>query len=211
MSAIFPISLKIAGRRCVVIGGGEVAAQKVDSLLTCGGEVTVVGPTLCEALTRKKASSAVYHVAREYQRGDLEDAFIVIAATDNFEVNHAVHEEAQERGALINVVDVPALCDFFYPAVMRRGALTVSIATNGVAPALARALREQWEAEFDEGYLQMLELFGEVRDEVKAKFDDFADRQRAWQRIVGERKTILDLLRSGQRVAAREKVRACIS
>ena len=109
MDLLFPISLKIEGRKCIVIGGGEVAAQKVDSLLVCGGQVTVVSPSLCQSLAQKELTGSIHHRARDYQEGDLDGAFLVIAATDDNVVNRAVYTAAQQRGALINVVDVPEI------------------------------------------------------------------------------------------------------
>ena len=122
----YPVSLDLAGRDCIVVGGGTIAEGKVAPLVAAGARVTVVAPVLSTALSVQHRAGRFTHVAREYRRGDLATAFLVIAATADAEVNHAVHAEAVAAGALINVVDDPPYCGFILPSVMRRGDLTVA-------------------------------------------------------------------------------------
>jgi len=203
VSAVFPLSLRVAERRCVIVGGGAIAAQKAASLVVCVAQVTVISPTL----HRDFAPLRVEHLARAYEIGDLAEALLVVAATDDEATNRAVFAEARARGVLCNVVDVPELCDFFYPAVVRRGDLTLTVSTNGIAPALAKALREQLQSDFDEGWSALLQLLAEVRDEIKAGHSTLAERQQAWDRIVNQRDSLRALLGDGRRDEARARVR----
>jgi precorrin-2 dehydrogenase/sirohydrochlorin ferrochelatase len=140
--AYYPIALRLEGRACVVIGGGEVAARKLDTLLAAGARVTVVAPELNERLVALADTHEIVHHARAYRSGDLSGAFLAIAATDDPTVQRAIAAEADQAHVLLNVVDVPALCTFIVPAVVQRGSVTVAVSTGGASPALARKLRE---------------------------------------------------------------------
>lgn len=211
MPAVFPIGLIVEGKRCVVVGGGEIAAQKVNSLLVCGADVMVVSPQPGNRITEWVKAGVIGFVSRTYQSGDLEGAFLAVAATDDESVNLAVAQDARQRGMLLNVVDRPELCDFYYPAVLRRGDLTISISTDGQSPALARALRDWLETEFDESYEKLLEVLAEFRDPIRERFQGMSDRRQVWDRIHSQREKILECLRQGERERAREVVRSCIS
>ena len=167
--ALYPVNLKVEGRPCVIIGGGRVAARKAASLLECGARVRVISPGLDpgfgelgvfaegQAGGAEAGSSgggagsgpgAFEHISRAYREGDLEGAFLVIAATDDNAVNRAVEAEAQKRGVLLNVVDQPEHCSFYVPSSVRRGELMLTVSTGGQLPALAKRLRRQLEEEF---------------------------------------------------------------
>lgn len=144
-----PIFLDVTGRRCVVVGGGEVAARKVESLLAAGAHVTVVSPslaapTLAAAMDRR----LVTHIAREYRRGDIAGCALAYAATDDRDLHRALADEARALGIPLNVVDVPELCSFIAPAVVKRGSLQIAISTEGAAPAFAARLRRELEKQF---------------------------------------------------------------
>ncbi|MCL6641532.1 MAG: bifunctional precorrin-2 dehydrogenase/sirohydrochlorin ferrochelatase, partial [Candidatus Rokubacteria bacterium] len=139
----YPVVLELAGRPCVVIGGGPVAERKVEGLLAAGAAVTVIAPRLTRRLQALAAEGRIGHVAREYAPGDLDGYRLAIAATDDGVVNAAVAREGRRRGVLVNAADDPVHCDFTLPAVLRRGALVVAVATGGACPALAAAVRDE--------------------------------------------------------------------
>src|SRR5882724_9112024 len=144
-----PIFLDVAGRRCVVVGGGEVAARKVESLLAAEAQVTVVSPSLAALpLSAAVERGMVQHIARAYQRGDIAGCALVYAATDDRELHRALAGEARALGIPLNVVDVPDLCSFIAPAVVKRGALQIAISTGGASPAFAARIRRELEKQF---------------------------------------------------------------
>ncbi len=159
----FPVNLDITSRHCVVIGGGQVAARKVLGLLEYGADVTVISPELTEPLDKLRQQERVVWIARNYETGDLADAFLVIAATDDEKAQEQIHAEAAEHNILLNVADVPKWCNFILPATVRRGELTISISTSGNSPALARRLRQNMEIQFGPEYESLLKLLGCLR------------------------------------------------
>jgi precorrin-2 dehydrogenase/sirohydrochlorin ferrochelatase len=177
----YPIGLRVAGRRCLIVGGGEVAARKAAGLLECGADVHAVAPTFVEAL--RDEDRITRHVG-EYDAALLEGAVLVIAATDEPAVNHRVAADARARGIASNVVDDPAACDFFCPAVVRRGPLAIAIHSGGAAPALARRLREQLDGQFDARYGSFVEALGRARRRIQAEVAD-AGRRAAMRRRLG--------------------------
>ncbi len=142
MTAYYPVYLNLRGRRCVIIGGGTVAEGKIGRLLDSGAEICVVSPDATPGIRQFAAAGAVCWEQREYCSGDLDGAFIAIAATNIREVNRSIFEEAEERGVMLNAVDDPPNCSFIAPSIVQRGPVTLAISTGGVSPALARKLRE---------------------------------------------------------------------
>lgn len=134
----YPVFLNLQNKKIVVIGGGKVAERKVISLLRAGGEVTVVSPTITARLEREKSRGSISHLRRRFLEKDLAGAFLVISATDSPEINS---KAAKNAPALVNVVDVPSLCNFIVPSAVKRGPLVVAVSTSGVSPAMARTLR----------------------------------------------------------------------
>ncbi len=159
----FPINVDINNRHCTVIGGGQVAERKVKGLLACHGRVMVISPEVTTELADLASRSVIKWQARGYEKGDLAESFMVIAATDDEEVQEKVHEEALEANILLNVADVPKWCNFILPATIRRGDLTISISTSGKSPALARRTRQRLEEEFGPEYDLALQLMGALR------------------------------------------------
>jgi len=198
----YPVFLDLRGRRCVVIGGGEVALRKVESLLAAGADVAVVAPQV------KEMPPGATIVQREFLPGDLDGAFFVISATDNRAVNSAVAAEAEARGILINVVDVPTESSVILPAVVRRGEFVLAVSTGGASPTLARRLRERLEQEFGEEYGELIAFLREMRQawEPCYKADDIpnAARKAAWEKVLDL--PLLDWLREGKREQAKEAV-----
>jgi precorrin-2 dehydrogenase/sirohydrochlorin ferrochelatase len=199
----YPVNLVgLADRRCIVVGGGEVAQRKVESLLEAGAErVVVISPRLTHKLRALSEAKRIEHRPRGYRQGDLGGAFVVIAATHDPEVNRDVWQEAQGRRLLINVVDDPQRCNFFVPSVVRRGDLTISISTGGQDPALSARLRQELEPRFGREYAAFLEIAGALRDRVGRELSGRA-RSRFWYALTDSQ--ILALLKEGkQREAER--------
>ncbi|OLD37908.1 MAG: hypothetical protein AUI57_09185 [Candidatus Rokubacteria bacterium 13_1_40CM_2_68_8] len=179
----YPVLLDLAGRRCLMVGGGSVAERRVDALLAAGAQVTVISPRVTQPLAALAAEGRIGLESRGYREGDLAGNDLVFVATDAGEVNAAVAREARERGLWINAADDPAHCTFILPALVRRGDLTVAVATGGTSPALARAVREELEAYLTAEYATLAAIAAEARREVRA-----AGRvvtAEAWRRALG--------------------------
>jgi precorrin-2 dehydrogenase / sirohydrochlorin ferrochelatase len=197
----YPITLVGLERaRCVVIGGGQIAARKVAALREAGAQPQVIAPDLCETLQQQAQAGEIQLVQRRYQPGDLEGARLVIAATDDPATNEAVWQEAQVRGILLNVVDDPPHCNFHVPATVRRGVLTLSISTGGTSPALARRIRQDLEQEYDAVYERYLALLGRLRPLIQETVSGAARRKALWEALLDSQ--ILELLRSSEYDAA---------
>jgi len=166
--SFYPISVDLKERPCVVIGGGKVAARKVLGLLSCSAQVTVVSPELTEELLLQHADGRFRWIDREYRSGDLGNAFLVIAATDDEETQKQVYDDAVTNNLLLNVADVPQRCNFILPATVRRGDLTISISTSGKSPALARKLRMELEKRYGSEYRILVDILGAIRPEILA-------------------------------------------
>jgi siroheme synthase-like protein len=171
-------------RRAVVVGGGPVAERKVNDLLEAGAQVTLVSPALTPALHALSQAGCIETLRRPYRPGDLAGAFLVVAATDDPQVNQQVWREAEERACLVNVADDPAHCNFIAPAVIRRGDLTVAVSTGGSSPALARRLRERLEQLIGPEYGELARLLAELRPEIRRRYPEPAARRRAVFRLV---------------------------
>jgi len=181
---VYPVGLKIEGRRCLVIGGGKVAERKVLALLDCGADIVVISPDVTQRIEEITGRGEIGLLKRQFQAEDLEGAFLAIAATDDVLVNEKVASEGKVKGVLVNVVDVPDLCDFYVPATVTRGDLQISVSTDGGCPALARKLRIQLENEFGEEYGEFLCLLRSLRDNLKEKVDSPEKRRMALEDFI---------------------------
>lgn len=177
-AALFPIFVKLAGRRCLVVGGGSIAESKIESLLTAGASVTVVSPTLTAGLARQQRQAPFVWEPRRFELSDLDGVFLVIAATSEDATNEMIFREADRRGILCNAVDQPPRCHFYFPAVVRRGELQIAISTAGLSPSLAQRLRKDFEAQFGPEYAEWLEWLGTVRQALMQRDIDFSKRKR---------------------------------
>ncbi|MDO8885938.1 bifunctional precorrin-2 dehydrogenase/sirohydrochlorin ferrochelatase [Candidatus Oleimmundimicrobium sp.] len=204
----YPVYLNLKNKKCVVVGGGNVAERKVLALIDCGAKVTVISPKLTKLLERLKSEGKIEHIGREYEKGDLKGAFVVIGATDNSSVNKEIYKEASALNLLVNIVDVPEICNFIVPSLVRRGDLTISISTSGKAPALAKKIRLKLEKEFGPEYEPYLNLLGEIREKIKEKYDLADERNKAWGRILES--NILKLIRDGKDELLKEIIKECI-
>jgi uroporphyrin-III C-methyltransferase / precorrin-2 dehydrogenase / sirohydrochlorin ferrochelatase len=166
MNELFPIFLKLRGRRCLIVGGGPVAESKMDSLLRCGGEVCVVAPEITSGIRQAAQEGKIVWERRPFFPRDLEGIFLVVAATSSPELHEEIFRQAQNEGVLCNAVDEPQRCDFYYPAVVRRGPLQIAVSTTGRSPFLAQRLRQQLEQQFGPEYEPWTEELGRQREEL---------------------------------------------
>ena len=194
--ADYPINLRIAGKKCIVIGGGTVACRKVKSLIAAGAEVTVFSPTLTPELAEMVKKKQFNYIARPYQKGDLKGFFLVICATDNTTVNQAVSAEAERLGILANVVDVPELGNFSVPAQVKRGDLLLTVSTGGKSPAMAKKLRQELAKQYGEEYGEYLDMLDKIRRELKQRLATSKQRELFWRETIDE--NVLALLRQGR-------------
>jgi precorrin-2 dehydrogenase len=162
----YMVNLTMEGKAAAVIGGGEVAARKVEDLLAAKARVTVIAPSACARIVALAEEKRIEAHWRPYRTEDLENVFVAIAATDDELVNAGIARDARERKVLVNVVDRPALCTFTMPATVRRGDLTLAVATEGRAPALASLLREELEGRYGAEYAGLADMFGDLRSEM---------------------------------------------
>ena len=196
----YPVFLDLRGKRCVVIGGGPLAAQKALGLVQAEASVEVYAPEVVPELLE----SPVAVFRRPYRKGDLAGARLAIDAGGDPLVTAVARREADEQGVLLNVVDVPAACDFIAPAVVKRGPLQVAISTSGESPFLASALRLRLETELGEEWRELVELVGEVRRDLRRRRVPVVDQTRIYGRLLDS--SILDLLREGAVAAARREI-----
>jgi precorrin-2 dehydrogenase / sirohydrochlorin ferrochelatase len=166
--SLFPMFVKLDGRRCLVVGAGTVAESKIESLLASGATVRVVAPKATPKVREWARDARIEWIPREYVPADLAGAFLVIAATGSPVLHDAIYAEAQSRGVLCNAVDEPQRCDFYFPAVVRRGDLQIAISTGGLSPALAQRLRKELEQQFGPEWEQWVAQLGRTRDELKS-------------------------------------------
>ena len=202
----YPISLDLVRRRAVVIGELAVAQGKVEGLLAAGAEVTVVAAGPQEFLAALEWEPSVTVLHRAYRPGDLAGAFVCVASSRDPDERRAIFHEAGQQGVLLNVMDDPAHCDWSAPALVRRGQLTIAIATGGRSPALARRLREELEERFGPEWEPLLELLGEVRDQSLAWLPDYQERARRWQEAL-DLEELAGLVRNGRADEARHRLR----
>jgi len=170
--------LKLSARPCLVVGAGTIAESKIASLLEAGARVLVVAPEATAQVRSWTASDNIEWHPRPFEPADLKGMFLVIAATSSTELHERIYREATHRGVLCNIVDVPPLCDFYYPSVVQRGALQIAISTAGKSPALAQRLRKQLEEQFGPEFEEWLAQLGEVRDKLQSSKLDPEERKR---------------------------------
>jgi precorrin-2 dehydrogenase/sirohydrochlorin ferrochelatase len=203
--------LRLSGRRCLVVGGGDVGLEKAEGLLACDGDVVLVAPDAIEPLRELAEEGSIRWERREYRPEDLEGTFMVIAATSDTDVNIAVYEDAERRAMLVNVVDVPPLCNFILPAIIRSGPLAIAISTAGASPALAKRIRDEIADEYGEPYARLAILLNEVRGWAKGTLPTYQDRKVFFESIVHGDPDPVELLRQGDEQAVRDLIEAARS
>ncbi len=167
--AFFPMLMSLAGRKCLVIGGGKVAAGKIDGLLHHGAQVIVVSPRAVKSIHGRARAGALLWRRRQFSPRDLDGAFLAVAATNSPVINEAAFRACTARGVLCNSVDDPEHCDFFYPSVVRRGPLQIAISTGGRSPALAARLRRELEKQFGPEWSAWVEYLGQQRSDLLSR------------------------------------------
>jgi siroheme synthase-like protein len=200
--------LRLSGRRCLVVGGGDVGLEKVEGLLACDGDVTLVSPEAIEPLRALAEEGSIRWERREYRTEDLERTFMVIAATGDTDVNIGVYEDAERRAMLVNVVDVPPLCNFILPAIVRTGPLAIAISTAGASPALAKRIRDEIAEEYGEPYARLATMLNDVRGWAKGTLPTYQDRKLFFESIVNGEPDPIELLRRGEDDAVRALIAA---
>jgi precorrin-2 dehydrogenase / sirohydrochlorin ferrochelatase len=201
--------LKLTGRRCLVVGGGEIGLEKVEGLLACDGRVVLVAPEAVPELEALAAEGSIEWHRREYAGPeDLEGTFIAIAATDDTDANIRVYEDAERRAMLVNIVDVPPLCNFILPAIVRTGPLAIAISTAGASPALAKRIKAEIAAEYGEPYARLAILLNEARGWAKRTLPTYQDRKAFFEGIVNGDPDPIGLLRDGDEEAVRDLIGA---
>jgi precorrin-2 dehydrogenase / sirohydrochlorin ferrochelatase len=200
--------LKLTGRRCLVVGGGDVGLEKVEGLLACDGDVVLVAPDAHPELERLADERSIEWIRREYEPGDLEGCLIAIAATNDSEVNIGVYGDADRRAMLVNVVDVPPLCNFILPAIVRTGPLAVAISTAGASPALAKRMKREISELFGTEYAELAVMLNDVRGWAKGTLPTYQDRKEFFESIVNGDPDPIMLLRRGDRDGVRALIEA---
>lgn len=163
MTDLFPMFMKLTGKQCLVVGAGKVGEPKIGGLIDKGARIHVVAIEASDAVREWAHAGKIDLELRAFSPDDVDGMFLAVVATASESLNRLIHREAQQRKVLCNVVDVPELCDFFYPAVVRRGDLQIAISTAGQSPSLAQKLRQQLERQFGEGYAEWVAQLGETR------------------------------------------------
>lgn len=186
----YPAFLNLQGKRVVVVGGGKIAERKILSLLKTGADITVISPRITKKIDQARLKRKFKYISREYRKGDLNKAFLAIAATDSSIVNEKVSKDAP---CLVNVVDTPKLCNFIVPSTVIRGPLTVAVSTGGVSPALSRSIRKEIEKMYGSDFSQYLESLRKIRAEAMKVIQDKGKRSRFLKSIASEK--IFEMLR----------------
>jgi precorrin-2 dehydrogenase/sirohydrochlorin ferrochelatase len=179
----YPLFLNLSGKKTVVIGGGKVAERKMGPLLKAGAKVTVISPEITKKIARMKQKKMVQHIARLYRKGDLKEAFLVIAATDSLPVNEQVSRDAP---CLVNVVDTPHLCNCIVPSTMIRGPLNIAVSTSGISPALSRSIRKELEKVYGCEFTQYLQSLRKIRQDAMKMIRDKKKRTEFLKCIASE-------------------------
>ena len=186
----YPIFLNLKNKSVIIIGGGKVAERKVVTLLKTGADLTVISPELTKKIEREKLKGRIKHIRRQYRKGDLKNAFLVIAATDSPNVNEQVSKDAP---CLVNVVDTPHLCNFIVPSVIKRNPLTIAVSTSGISPALSRSIRSELEKMYGSEFSEYLKLLIRIRTEAMRVIKDKRKRGEFLKAIASEK--IIEMLR----------------
>ena len=205
----YPVNLVLEDKLVVLIGAGHEIARKIPGLLEVKARVRVIAPAAHKVVRRYASQEKIEWVDRPYQRGDLQGAFLVIAATGNQEVHDEVWAEGQSNGQLVNVMDVIPQCDFHAASVVRQGQLTISIGTGGAAPALAATLRQRFEKGFGPEYAEFLEYAQALRPIVAERIPTFKRRADFWYRLIES--NAITLLRNGDRALFEAKVHVLLA
>ena len=204
-----PIYLNLKNKKCLVVGGGDVATRKARTLLSAGAIVHVVAPSLSDSMNTLLKQDLLTINQSEFVASDLDDVELIIAATNKTNVNASVSELAQQKHIPVNVVDAPELCSFIMPSIVDRSPVMIAISSGGASPVLARLLRSKIETMIPASYGRLANLLKKYREKIKQKFDTVDDRRRFWEKII--QGPIAELMYSGQEKAASEALEQAVS
>jgi precorrin-2 dehydrogenase/sirohydrochlorin ferrochelatase len=193
----YPICLDVKDKRCIVIGGGDVALRKISSLIECDAKVVVISPEINEAIEQYVQEKKIKWLKRKYRSSDLRNTWLVIVATNDKELNIQIAQQAKKIGIPVNVVNSIEESTFIVPAVLSRGSLTIAVSTEGKSPALARKIRDTLKGMFGKEYIEFVELLGSLRETMKERFDTQKKREIIWNRLVNSE--LLGLLKRGRK------------
>jgi precorrin-2 dehydrogenase/sirohydrochlorin ferrochelatase len=180
----YPVLIHLEGKQVIVVGGGSIAERKIETLLEYGAGVHVVSRDLTPRLRKYKEEGTIGFLGHDFEEDYLEEAFMVIAATDDPILNRKVSEKAKERGLLVNAVDQPSDCNFILPSILRRGDLLIAVSTSGKSPALAKKVREALEERFGNEYESLLILMGRLREDILSQRLSQDENRRIFHELV---------------------------
>ena len=204
MAALFPLFLKLKKRKCLMVGAGKIGEGKIAGLLAAGAHVYVVAPAATKRVRKWAREGKLRWLPREFRDSDLKECLLVVAATSSSKLHKRISRLARRRGVLCNVVDVPELCDFYYPAVVRRGALQIAVSTSGESPALAQRLRKKLEKEFGPEYEAWLRQLGKSRRKLTGISRDLSERNTELHAMASE-ESFQAFLRESSVVSGKKK------
>lgn len=200
--------LKLSGRCCLVIGGGEIGLEKVEGLLACDADVRLIAPHAVDELGALADEGSIEWERRDYEPADLEGSFMAIACTDDSEINIGIYEDAERRAMLVNIVDVPPLCNFILPAIVRTGPLAIAISTAGASPALAKRMKREISELFGEEYARLAVMLNDARGWAKGTLPTYQDRKAFFESLVNGEPDPIALLRAGDEAAVLDLIAA---
>jgi precorrin-2 dehydrogenase/sirohydrochlorin ferrochelatase len=195
MKKYYPVSLDMTNKRCIIIGGGEVAERKAERLIECGAQVVIVSRSLTPLLEGRKKARKIEHIDTDYEKKTLHGAFMVIGATDRDDVNAQVSQDALSLGILVNIVDDPDRCNFILPSLLQQGDLSIAVSTGGKSPALARKIREELQQQYGPEYESLLTIMGSLRKKVLAQGHTSEANKAVFEALV--RSDMLQAIRDG--------------
>jgi siroheme synthase-like protein len=191
--------LKLKGRRCLVVGGGDIGLEKIEGLLACDADVTLIAPVAHPRLEELAAEGSIEWKRRPYAGdADLEGVFMAIAATNDSDINIGVFDDAEQRAMLVNVVDVPPLCNFILPAIVRSGPLAIAISTAGASPALAKRMKREIAELFGDDYARLAVILNDARGWAKSTLPTYQDRKEFFEGVVNGDPDPIELIRAGR-------------
>jgi precorrin-2 dehydrogenase / sirohydrochlorin ferrochelatase len=205
---LYVACLRLSGRPCLVVGGGEVGVEKVEGLLACDGAVTLVAPEAVPELAEYAREGSIRWERREFRDSDLDGKFLAIAATSVTDTNIAVYEGAERRAMFCNVVDVPPLCNFILPAIVRTGPLAIAISTAGASPALAKRMKREIAEAYGEPYARLAVILNDARGWAKSTLPTYQERKEFFEGIVNGDPDPIELIRAGREEDVRELIEA---
>ncbi|MDD4775413.1 MAG: bifunctional precorrin-2 dehydrogenase/sirohydrochlorin ferrochelatase [Syntrophomonas sp.] len=209
MEHLYPIYINLAGKKCLVVGGGKVAQRKIETLLEYKARVQVASPVVTDPIDVWAQSNLISWAERNFEPADLADVFLVFIATGDKQTNKEIASLCRDRGIMVNAVDDPENCDFFVPAILRRESLCIAVSTEGKSPLLAAKLRNELESLIPSAYGDWVETLGRLRDEIKHADLDIKKRQQLFAELVNS--DILELIIQGRKQQAEERINECMS